>query len=636
MADVTSIYGNPIKDAVARSDISTLQTDVQDVKDGLSELEDELIGDIKYNRTIAQTSASLNANDSKTLVSAVSGQNIVINVHGSAFADGARVYLYFFINDAPVSQGSAIAGEDKEFTLTDDITAVGIYAVNLNYPSEIQIDVTVKNDNGFINQTKKTIAEVAEIDKYLSYPSRNIFNVQWANAKYVNGVYTPMTTGTDNIATEQISVTPSTYYTLSWGDLVATGATLYFIQFNSSKEQVKSETVQTRYGIKTVLLESSTSYVAFMIYKGNESYTDLTPSWTQLEVGDIASEYVDSEVLSKTKADAIVLNEYANGIETVPSYYHDNGYIEGKFNAIETTMNGCIANGDAFIFSTDQHWGLNQQKSISLINLISKRCKIPRLFTGGDSADYASAEFYDRLNKNFNGKIYNVMGNHDWMSPTTTNELFNMADLGKGEQVGNPIEHYFYIDNPQQKIRYIVLNAFVRLSGSSVVSGYNSDQLDWLTNTALDASSDWDYIVFTHWIGTMTAGSASGVSDFRNALDAFNADTSHNGKIIAIIQGHSHYDAVFHTTGGIPIITTTCDKNVAWISGGTDMEPWITSDRIAGTISEQAFDVMILNKSARTITAVRIGALAMNNVDIEPNSENWTYDGTLEQRVISY
>ena len=38
MADVTSIYGNPIKDAVARADISTLQTDVQDVKDGFNKL----------------------------------------------------------------------------------------------------------------------------------------------------------------------------------------------------------------------------------------------------------------------------------------------------------------------------------------------------------------------------------------------------------------------------------------------------------------------------------------------------------------------------------------------------------------------------------------------------------------------
>ena len=42
MADVTSIYGNPIKDAVARADISTLQTDVQDVKDGLTAIESDV------------------------------------------------------------------------------------------------------------------------------------------------------------------------------------------------------------------------------------------------------------------------------------------------------------------------------------------------------------------------------------------------------------------------------------------------------------------------------------------------------------------------------------------------------------------------------------------------------------------
>lgn len=39
MADVTSIYGNPIKDAVARADIATNTQDISDLKDGLSDLE---------------------------------------------------------------------------------------------------------------------------------------------------------------------------------------------------------------------------------------------------------------------------------------------------------------------------------------------------------------------------------------------------------------------------------------------------------------------------------------------------------------------------------------------------------------------------------------------------------------------
>ena len=615
---------------------AVLGEDVGGLRSQIDYLNDELIGDVKYSRTISQASDSINANNSKTNVTAVSGQKIVVNVHGSAFADGARFALYFFINDVATSQGNITEGEDNEYTLSSDISAVGIYAVNLSYPSVVQIDVMVKADNGFLAQAKAAITEIGVIDQYLSCPSRNVFNVKWANAKYISGVYTPITSGKNNVATEHISVEPSTYYTLSWDASVASGATLYFLQFASDKSQIKQDTIQTRYGIKTLLLEATTAYVAFQIYKDTEPFANLIPSWTQLEVGDIASAYVESNVLSKTKADAVVLNNYAKGIEGLPSYYHDKGYIEGKFATIETALNGCIANGDAFIFSTDQHWGLNEQKSISLINAVSNRCKIPRLITGGDSDDYASADFYERINRNFNGKIYNLMGNHDWMSPTTTNELFNMADLGKSEQVGNPIEHYYYVDNPQQKIRYIMLNAFVRLSGNSVISGYNQNQLDWLNADALNAKPDWDYIVFTHWIGTMTAGSMSGASDFRDALDAFNADSSNEGKIIGIIQGHAHYDAIFHTTGGIPIITTTCDKNVAWISDSTDMEPWITSDRISGTTSEQAFDVMVLNKTAKTITAIRIGALAMPNVDVEPNNAGWTYGGTLEQRVISY
>ena len=42
MADVTSIYGNPIKDAVARADIATNTQDISDLKDGLSDMDDRV------------------------------------------------------------------------------------------------------------------------------------------------------------------------------------------------------------------------------------------------------------------------------------------------------------------------------------------------------------------------------------------------------------------------------------------------------------------------------------------------------------------------------------------------------------------------------------------------------------------
>lgn len=43
MADVTSIYGNPIKDAVARADIATNTQDISDLKDGLADLKEDII-----------------------------------------------------------------------------------------------------------------------------------------------------------------------------------------------------------------------------------------------------------------------------------------------------------------------------------------------------------------------------------------------------------------------------------------------------------------------------------------------------------------------------------------------------------------------------------------------------------------
>ena len=42
MADVTSIYGNPIKDAVARADIATNTQDISDLKDGFSDMDDRV------------------------------------------------------------------------------------------------------------------------------------------------------------------------------------------------------------------------------------------------------------------------------------------------------------------------------------------------------------------------------------------------------------------------------------------------------------------------------------------------------------------------------------------------------------------------------------------------------------------
>ena len=165
-------------------------------------------------------------------------------------------------------------------------------------------------------------------------------------------------------------------------------------------------------------------------------------------------------------------------------------------------------------------------------------------------------------------------------------------------------------------------------------SYYDEEQKNWFSQTALELpSSDWDVIVFTHFLKTTSY--ITGGADIGNAIDSFNEQPGHTGKILAVFQGHTHWDGVYHTTGGVPVITTTCDK---WdLSNETSTIPaegiaW----REKNTIKEQAFDVVILNREARKFTCVRIGAPAQDNIDKYRTDSGFTWIGTLEEREITY
>lgn len=307
----------------------------------------------------------------------------------------------------------------------------------------------------------------------------------------------------------------------------------------------------------------------------------------------------------------------------LPSYYHRDCYFEKKYNRIHQLMKTSMANGDAFVFITDEHWeGGNQGNSIGLIRRLNDFIKIPRLFSGGDTGDYGSEAFCRLLQENFSGDIHHVCGNHDYFNRDNQGAtLFHMMDVGKENQVGNPGRHYYYVDNRQQKIRYVVLSAFDWDEGGSTCAaknGYEEAQLQWLQNTALAVDGDWTVIVFTHSLITgMVETMDNAVTQ---AIDACNQ----NNNIVAILQGHAHYDWIAQTAGGIKIAVTTCDKNAA--AEGADDHIAVRAD---GTIQEQAFDVCVLDKTARTLTMVRIGAPVMEGT----TESDWTLS---EERVISY
>ena len=90
-----------------------------------------------------------------------------------------------------------------------------------------------------------------------------------------------------------------------------------------------------------------------------------------------------------------------------------------------------------------------------------------------------------------------------------------------------------------------------------------------------------------------------------------------NGTIAAVFQGDAHVDRVFRLNGegSIPVICITTDK----CNGGMNQV------RTVGTINEQAFDVVVVDKTNRKITCVRIGAKAKDGVGLTTQGNDVEY-----------
>lgn len=299
-------------------------------------------------------------------------------------------------------------------------------------------------------------------------------------------------------------------------------------------------------------------------------------------------------------------------------YYFKNSYLKNKVNTILQKMEAATGNYDAFIFCTDQHWRSNAKQSPKLINYISECVCIPRMFMGGDYEDGICFSAYKAFRNAYSGKIYNIMGNHEymdgqidehgyWSSRTNTDATLwaclnaNMYDA----VIGSASRNYYYVDDAIQKTRYIVLSIYTDESSID----FSVEQQAWFQNTALDLPTGYTAIIFAHHIATVnhTTGALT-FPAFAQTICSIVDNYSGTGEIACLIGGHTHFDGLGATPGGIPVFVTSCDKNVPYSQGGEEY----LENRVTGTIDEQVFDVFIINKTSKKVTAVRVGCPAYN------------------------
>lgn len=325
----------------------------------------------------------------------------------------------------------------------------------------------------------------------------------------------------------------------------------------------------------------------------------------------------------------------------IPQYYKE--HLESKISQIHTFDEEIGANGDIVGFITDIHQPSNSMNSPALLREIKNKTNLKVLIDGGDNA-YGSSSVINTSSKckeeiravtssfknTFGSGILKLVGNHDnngygatyqgqeKLSKEAEYSLMmkaqeNIAVFNENDKLGM----YSYFDNEEQKIRYILLSTE---EVDVVRHGFSVNQTSWLINTALKfPSAGWSVALFTH----QPISESGSFRYIRNVLTALNEGTTYSyrdteiagadyhfecdftgdkqANVLFCANGHTHKDAM-QIVGGIVYFSTTCDAHY------NDDYANLGYNRNAGTIYEQAFDIIAINKNVKRIDLVRVGA----------------------------
>ncbi|MBQ3528427.1 MAG: metallophosphoesterase [Clostridia bacterium] len=316
-----------------------------------------------------------------------------------------------------------------------------------------------------------------------------------------------------------------------------------------------------------------------------------------------------------------------------------------------------------FAYTSDIHFepSMNNYELICNVGKVAsgvmQACGIPYIMITGDSTTQSSGYVLDDLKPNMD-KVLSVLepipveslmltvGNHDGATgqKKVNGELLHYRyQLDNKERVETYFEwqranihkkfsndgSYYYLDDAKTKTRYIMLNSFWNdFEGDE--EGFTTDiyrsffhnplfgqeQLEWFSTVALDMPEGYSAVIGTHNIYE-----AEDKQVFYDIISAYNektvCETAHKsdmdfrssavsidysgakGEIIAVFQGHNHADKIDTETLGIPCVTIT--------TAGADVRDTDPPERVKGTDSETAIDIVTIDKAARKIYLTRLG-----------------------------
>ena len=404
-----------------------------------------------------------------------------------------------------------------------------------------------------------------------------------------------------NILPISATITPESY-------TVPTGS--YFV-YNITSSTFEIVTYQQ--------INASTNEL-IMLFNNQNGY--LYGQWTHYLLEDAITE-LDLE--TKSYIDELT------GLAKLPSYYES--YLEQKLVTIRKRISEAGNSGVSFAFISDIHYDNdklnNARNSPILLREINKRTPINLMICGGDLITYANGskdaglELEQEVINDFRSKSNMLtlwaVGNHEFNNPGNDPSLIDQQ-LSLAEIYPTIIQNNFYIeksdtsgayyfDDKRDKVRFL-------FAACTFDSQIEDASITWLMEKLPDTPADYDIVLISHlgiYYNSSSSTYTGPVNAFKPILQALQAYKNHQsfsynektydftaktGTVLGAFLGHYHIDGK-GTWYDIPCFIITTDS-LNQKAGSLTRE--------IGTITEQAFDIVTIDRSEKTIYCTRIGA----------------------------
>lgn len=293
--------------------------------------------------------------------------------------------------------------------------------------------------------------------------------------------------------------------------------------------------------------------------------------------------------------------------------YQKKAYFKPEIEDTIQKVNHVKKEGNlVFGLMTDSHYVINGgwEDTVANLQAVNDGTKFDAMIHLGDITDgmvplaltkeYAGAVMQDL--QSLGVPVYLTLGNHDsnyfrqnpeWMNEQEQSELY----LGKKLP-------WYYVDFEKQKLRGIFLHTFNHKE--QIRYGFPMEEIEWVREVLAQTSQNMKVIVFAHvpLLPKMHYWS----KEIRNSdemLQVLEDFVQQGGTILAYVHGHNHADQVCYEKS-FPIVSIGCAK----CEDFKDKKPEdaITYDRKKGTVSQELWDVMIVDTDENRLEFVRFGA----------------------------